>query len=63
MQVGSMMAFMQYAVLIIMAFLMISIVFIMIPRASVSSMRISEVLETGARSLSTLRNRKNSLAN
>ncbi len=46
MQVGSMMAFMQYAVLIIMAFLMISIVFIMIPRASVSSMRISEVLET-----------------
>ena len=46
MQVGNMMAFMQYAVLIIMAFLMISIVFIMIPRASVSAVRISEVLET-----------------
>jgi ATP-binding cassette subfamily B protein len=46
MQVGSMMAFMQYAVLIIMAFLMISIVFIMIPRASVSAERIDEVLET-----------------
>ena len=46
MQVGNMMAFMQYAVLIIMSFLMISIVFIMIPRASVSAVRISEVLET-----------------
>jgi ATP-binding cassette subfamily B protein len=46
MQVGNMMAFMQYAMLIIMAFLMISIVFIMIPRASVSAVRISEVLET-----------------
>ena len=46
MQVGSMMAFIQYAVLIIMAFLMMSIVFIMIPRASVSATRISEVLET-----------------
>ena len=45
MQVGNMLAFMQYAVLIIMAFLMISIVFIMIPRASVSAVRISEVLE------------------
>ena len=46
MQVGNLMAFMQYAVLIIFAFLMISIVFIMIPRASVSAVRISEVLET-----------------
>ena len=40
------MAFMQYAMLIIMAFLMISIIFIMMPRASVSAVRISEVLET-----------------
>jgi ATP-binding cassette, subfamily B, multidrug efflux pump len=46
MQVGDMMAFMQYAVQIIMAFLMISIMFIMVPRASVSAKRISEVLET-----------------
>ena len=46
MQVGNMLAFMQYAVLIIMSFLMISIVFIMIPRASISAVRISEVLET-----------------
>jgi ATP-binding cassette, subfamily B, multidrug efflux pump len=46
MQVGNMMAFMQYAIQIIMAFLMVSMIFIMIPRASVSAQRISEVLET-----------------
>jgi ATP-binding cassette subfamily B multidrug efflux pump len=46
MQVGSMMAFMQYAVQIIMAFLFLSIIFVMLPRASVSAQRISEVLET-----------------
>lgn len=44
MQVGDMMAFMQYAMQIIMAFLMISMMFIMIPRASVSGDRIAEVL-------------------
>jgi ABC-type multidrug transport system, ATPase and permease components len=46
MQVGNMMAFMQYAMQIIMAFLMISMVSIMIPRASVSAQRIAEVLDT-----------------
>ncbi len=46
MQVGSLMAFMQYTIQIIFAFLMVSIMFIMIPRASVSAKRISEVLET-----------------
>jgi ATP-binding cassette subfamily B protein len=46
MQVGNMIAFMQYAMQIIMAFLMVSIVFVMLPRASVSAVRISEVLET-----------------
>ncbi|HDX9578920.1 TPA: ABC transporter ATP-binding protein [Bacillus pseudomycoides] len=46
MQVGDMMAFMQYSMQIIMAFLMISIVSIMIPRASVSAQRIAEVLDT-----------------
>jgi ATP-binding cassette subfamily B protein len=46
MQVGSMMAFMMYAVQIIMAFLFLSIIFVMLPRASVSAVRISEVLET-----------------
>ncbi len=45
MQVGDMMAFMQYAMQIIFAFLMMSMMFIMIPRASVSAQRISEVLE------------------
>lgn len=44
MQVGNMMAFMQYAMQIIMSFLMISMISIMLPRASVSAQRISEVL-------------------
>jgi ATP-binding cassette subfamily B protein len=46
MQVGDMMAFMQYAMQIIMAFLMMSFMFIMVPRASVAANRIAEVLET-----------------
>lgn len=46
MQVGDMMAFMQYAMQIIMAFLMISMMFIMVPRASVSGDRVAEVLAT-----------------
>ena len=45
MQVGDMMAFMQYAMQIIFSFLMMSFMFIMIPRASVSAQRISEVLD------------------
>ena len=46
MQVGDMMAYMQYAMQIIMSFLMISAIFIMVPRASVSAGRIADVLET-----------------
>lgn len=46
MQVGDMMAFMQYAIQILFAFVMLSMMFIMIPRASVSAQRIAEVLET-----------------
>lgn len=46
MQVGNMMAFIQYAMQIIMSFLMITMMSIMIPRASVSAKRINEVLET-----------------
>ena len=45
-QIGDMMAFMQYGMIIIMAFLMIAVMFIMIPRASVSASRIAEVLES-----------------
>ena len=45
MQVGDMMAFMQYAMQVIMAFLMISMVSIILPRASVSVKRIREVLK------------------
>ena len=46
MQVGNMMAFMQYAMQIIMSFLMITMMSIMLPRAGVSAKRINEVLET-----------------
>jgi ATP-binding cassette subfamily B protein len=44
--IGNMLAFMQYAMQVIMSFLMISIVFIMVPRASVSAKRVAEVIET-----------------
>jgi ATP-binding cassette subfamily B protein len=45
-QVGDMIAFMQYALQIVFAFLMLSIMFIILPRASVSADRIADVLET-----------------
>lgn len=45
-QIGEMIAFMQYSMQVIFSFLMISIVFTMIPRAMVSAKRIGEVLET-----------------
>lgn len=46
MQVGDMMAFIQYTMQIVMAFLMISMISIMLPRASVSARRINEILDT-----------------
>ena len=46
MQVGDMMAFIQYTMQIIMSFLMISMIFVMVPRASVSAERIADVLES-----------------
>lgn len=46
MQVGDMMAFIQYTMQIIMSFLMLSMVSIMLPRATVSANRIVEVLDT-----------------
>lgn len=46
MQVGDIMAYIQYTMQIIMAFLMISMMSIMLPRANVSAKRIIEVLET-----------------
>ena len=45
MQVGDMMAFIQYTMQIVMAFLMISMISIMLPRAAVSARRINEVIE------------------
>ena len=46
MQVGDMLAFIQYAMQIVMSFLMISMISIMLPRASVSANRIMEIIET-----------------
>ncbi|ADL41558.1 ABC transporter related [Caldicellulosiruptor obsidiansis OB47] len=46
MQVGDMLAFMQYAIQIIFSFLMLSMLFILVPRAAVSAGRIEEVLST-----------------
>lgn len=46
MQVGDMMAIMQYTMQIVMSFLMISMISIMLPRAAVSATRIMEILET-----------------
>ena len=44
--IGDMMAFLQYSMQIIMAFVMIAMIFVMIPRASVAAKRVNEVLET-----------------
>ncbi|MDE6746010.1 MAG: ABC transporter ATP-binding protein/permease, partial [Oscillospiraceae bacterium] len=46
MQVGDMMAFLTYTMQIVMSFLMLTMMSIMLPRASVSANRINEVLET-----------------
>lgn len=45
-EIGNMMAFMQYATQVIMSFLMLSVIFIVVPRAAVSVKRINEVLDT-----------------
>ena len=45
MQVGDMMAFIQYTMQIVMAFLMISMISIMLPRAAVSARRINEIID------------------
>ncbi|MDD3268961.1 MAG: ABC transporter ATP-binding protein [Syntrophomonadaceae bacterium] len=46
MQVGSLMAFIQYAMQIMFSLLMLSLMFVMIPRAAASAVRINEVLDT-----------------
>jgi ATP-binding cassette subfamily B protein len=46
MQVGSLIAFIQYALQIMFSLLMVSMLFVMVPRAAASSVRINEVLET-----------------
>ena len=44
--IGDMMAFLQYSIMVIMGFLMIAVIAIMVPRASISGARIAEVLST-----------------
>jgi len=46
MQIGDMMAFLQYAIHVLMSFMIIAAIFVMIPRSAVSAKRIFEVLET-----------------
>ena len=46
MQVGSMTAFITYAMMIVMSFLMLTMMSVMLPRASVAAGRIDEVLQT-----------------
>ncbi|WP_068620799.1 ABC transporter ATP-binding protein [Paenibacillus tuaregi] len=46
MNVGDLMAFLQYAMQIMFSFIMVSVMFVMIPRASASAARINEVLDT-----------------
>jgi ATP-binding cassette subfamily B multidrug efflux pump len=46
MQIGSLMAFLQYAMQIMFSFIMVSMMFVMIPRAAASASRINEVLQT-----------------
>ncbi len=48
MEVGDMIAFIQYAMQIMFSFVMVSMMFVMIPRAEASAVRINEVLETVA---------------
>ena len=48
MQIGDMIAFSSYASMIIMAFMMITIVAVMLPRAEVSAARVDEILHTRA---------------
>ncbi len=46
MQIGAMMAFLQYAMHVLISFMIVAAIFIMIPRSSVSAKRIFEILET-----------------
>ena len=46
MQIGDMMAFIQYSTHVLMSFMIVAMIFIIIPRSSVSANRIFEVLET-----------------
>jgi len=55
--IGDMMAYMQYAMLIIMAFLMLAVMFVLVPRAAVSANRIADVLDVKE----SIKNKKDAL--
>lgn len=57
MQVGAMMAFLQYAMQIMFSLVMVSLMFVMLPRAQASAVRINEVLDTEAGIRDPLRTR------
>jgi len=57
-QVGDIMAYIQYTMQIIMSFLMISMISIMLPRASVSARRIIEIIETDSSIKDPVKNKK-----
>ena len=46
MEIGEMMAFLQYSIHVLMSFMIVAMIFILIPRSSVSARRVFEVLET-----------------
>ena len=46
MTIGDMMAFSQYAMHVVMSFMIVSVMFFMIPRSLVSAKRIQEILDT-----------------
>jgi ABC-type multidrug transport system, ATPase and permease components len=48
MQIGDMMAFLQYAMQIMFSIIMVTVMFVMVPRAEASAVRINEVLDTEA---------------
>ncbi len=58
MQVGDMMAFLQYAMQIMFSIIMVTIVYVMVPRAQASALRINEVLDMETEIIDQLDNRK-----
>ncbi len=63
MKVGSLMAYTQYAAMILFSFVMLSMLFVMIPRALASAKRINEILETEPSIIDIVKNYKPEILN